>query len=1130
MHQPLSKRHPLSSALAAILTAGLLSPPTQAATRIWDGNGLNDNWGYVENLGPLIPGNTNWTDNTVFFNPLPFPGDTLVFQGAGRLNPNNDFANLTIAGISFAAGAGQFTLGGNAITSVGLITNSSGNLQTINLPISIGADQTWNGGAAGMAIKGLVTLGNHTLTLQNHTGILNSGADFSVGDSGAASLTLGSGSTLSNFVGWIGKNSGSVGTATVTGANSLWTNRGDLLVGNTGSGTLVIQDGGRVSNAIGYLSTNSGSAGTATVTGANSLWANGDNLYVGNAGGGTLVIQSGGQVSNSGGYLGINPGSTGTATVTGADSLWANSGDLFVGYSGSGTLVIQDGGRVSNGIGWLGTHPGSAGTATVTGANSLWASSENLYVGYSGSGTLDIQSGGRVSNGFGYLGFQAGRAGTATVTGANSLWANSADLTVGYSGSGALDIQSGGQVSNDFGWLGANTGGAGTATVTGANSLWASSGDLTVGDSGSGTLNIQSGGKVSNAYGYLGDKSGSTGTATVNGANSLWASSGHLYVGYSGTGTLNIQSGGKVTNTNGFLGNFGTGAATVDGADSLWASNGSLYVGYAGGGTLNIKDGGQVSNSNGFLGYFVGSTGTATVTGADALWANTGNLTVGHEGAGTLNILSGGAVTVDGSLSINGLSSLNLKGGSLTAATLSLATGGQFNWTTGTLTLNSTQTLTADGGLSGLSLNTGKVLHVGGTLNINDYAALSLNGGQLAATRLDVASAGSFDWQKGKLELGSLSLGPSNGAFGDYLKLDSAKPLAVTGDLAVSASSTLDVGGGASTSIGHNLDVNGVLALGAGRIAVANQAIVENGGSVTLANAATSRLAATAGIVNRGDITGSGRLEGNVDNQAGGRLLLNNDHVTVAGSLENEANASIEGRGVLSADSLHNAGLMAFSGGQTDLYGNVSMSGGQGRIVNSGGGVLTFYNNVVHNGQAIQTGSGATTVFIGNVSGAGGFTGTGQTLFEGGYNPGNSPAAVDFHGGNASFDTDSVLTMEIFGATPGTEYDRLFNINTLSFNGNLNLVFGNGYTPTAGQSFDLLGYAVFSGAFDPLKISVTGFDRSLLDFSRLAVDGKLGVTAAPVPLPPAVWLFSSALAGLTVFGRRRRASRPGNAY
>ena len=34
-------------------------------------------------------------------------------------------------------------------------------------------------------------------------------------------------------------------------------------------------------------------------------------------------------------------------------------------------------------------------------------------------------------------------------------------------------------------------------------------------------------------------------------------------------------------------------------------------------------------------------------------------------------------------------------------------------------------------------------------------------------------------------------------------------------------------------------------------------------------------------------------------------------------------------------------------------------------------------------------------------------------------------------------------------------------------------------------------------------------------------DAQMGVTLAPVPLPPAVWMFGSAVAGLSVIGRRQ---------
>ncbi|MDD2660415.1 MAG: hypothetical protein PHY54_12180 [Methylococcales bacterium] len=65
-NNPLFKLNPLCAALAGFLSAGLFAQSAQAAVRTWDGNGANNNWGYVQNLG-IFPGNTNWTDNSFYF-------------------------------------------------------------------------------------------------------------------------------------------------------------------------------------------------------------------------------------------------------------------------------------------------------------------------------------------------------------------------------------------------------------------------------------------------------------------------------------------------------------------------------------------------------------------------------------------------------------------------------------------------------------------------------------------------------------------------------------------------------------------------------------------------------------------------------------------------------------------------------------------------------------------------------------------------------------------------------------------------------------------------------------------------------------------------------------------------------
>ena len=630
-----------------------------------------------------------------------------------------------------------------------------------------------------LAALGLgVAAGSACLAAVSTTGsTLDSGGYYYMGYSNCSlgTLTINAGSLLNRSGGYLGYGSGSTGTATVTGAGSKWTNSSDLYLGWSGSvgwyssGALNIQAGGQVSNAWGLLGYFSDSIGTATVTGAGSTWTNSSDLYVGYFGRGTLNIQAGGQVSSNRGYLGYNSG-TGTATVTGAGSTWTNSGDLHVGYDGSGTLTVADGGlvttgtlyaslsdvsgngtisaqgavldaylvfdsahgitqtlpfgtggmlnlhvdpeeavgagykgtgtmRIADGVtvacasGYLGVLSGSTGTARVTGPGSIWTNSDRLLVGGSGSGTLNIEAGGQVSSDYGCLGYNPDSTGTATVTGAGSKWTN-ISLHVGVSGSGTLNIEAGGQVSSVAGDIEHNS----TATVTGAGSKWTNSGSLDI--SGSGALNIQAGGLVSSREGFLGEWSGSTSTATVIGAGSTWTNSNGLYVGGSGSGTLTVADGGLVTagtlyaSLSDLLGN-GTISAqgavldadlVFDGTHGLTQTlpfgtggtlnlnvgpTGTLGAGYKVTGTLRIADGVRVACDDGRLGYNSGSTGAATVTGADSIWTNSGSLLVGGSGSGTLNIEAGAQVS-------NSTGFLGGNSGSIGTATV---TGAGSKWT-----------------------------------------------------------------------------------------------------------------------------------------------------------------------------------------------------------------------------------------------------------------------------------------------------------------------------------------------------------------------------------------------------------------------------------------------------------------
>jgi fibronectin-binding autotransporter adhesin len=240
--------------------------------------------------------------------------------------------------------------------------------------------------------------------------------------------------------------------ATIVGLGDLdpldpntWTSSTDGYVGLTSTGTVTVNGGSNLLSRYGYVGYDAGSMGTVTVTGADSKWTARSVLYVGHSGNGTLSIKAGGQVSDDAGYLAFNFGALGTVTVNGSGSLWSNY-DLYIGCSGDGILKVEAGGSVQNYfVGFLGYDFGATGTATITGAGSNWTSSDDLHIGFSGNGTLSIKAGGQVrDNANTYLGYYSDSTGTATVSGAGSVWTNDGFLCVGRSGSGMLNIGSDG--------------------------------------------------------------------------------------------------------------------------------------------------------------------------------------------------------------------------------------------------------------------------------------------------------------------------------------------------------------------------------------------------------------------------------------------------------------------------------------------------------------------------------------------------------------------------------------------------------------------------------------------------------------------------------------------------------------
>jgi hypothetical protein len=175
----------------------------------------------------------------------------------------------------------------------------------------------------------------------------------------------------------------------------------------------------------------------------------------------------------------------------------------------------------------------------------------------------------------------------------------------------------------------------------------------------------------------------------------------------------------------------------------------------------------------------------------------------------------------------------------------------------------------------------------------------------------------------------------------------------------------------------------------------------------------------------------------------------------------------------------------------------------------------TFVDTVVNNGR-IHTGDSSNSVFFGTVSGAGTFSGSGRVLFEGGYQPGNSPALINF-GGDLQLGDANTLVIELAGIQPGTEYDKLVVAGVLSLAGVLDLQLLSGFNPVNGDAFDIFDATAFSGAFAQYLLPHLNPGLSW-DISGLNTSGTVQV----IPEPASALLVAIGLLGMARHGSRRR--------
>jgi T5SS/PEP-CTERM-associated repeat protein len=537
---------------------------------------------------------------------------------------------------------------------------------------------------------------------------------------------------------------------------------------------------------------------------------------------------------------------------------------------------------------------------------------------------------------------------------------------------------------------------------------------------------------------------------------------GLLNVGSSGTGNLTLQNGATLSAPGGAvlgLNSTGIGTATVTGFNSAWtvSNSNALRVGSLGAGTLNITNGGSVTVPALEVGELLNSVGTMSLSGANATFTTPGTANIGGSSAtalaaaATLNIGTGATVNLNGTTNLRPRAVVNLTGGTLNLNTINATTGAAFNWSAGTVNVATGPTITTnllDFFLAGTqTLGANRTLSAtAGTITLN--STLNVTGGRIAAPIIALNA-----------------------------NLD------LTGFGAIAASNTISI------AVGKRIQVGNFSTLSA------TTGTTNNGGTLVL----NGPFANVAGAMTNtaGYITGTGRFTGGLNNGATGIVRVESgDHLIVdqpapsnagaieladgaieySGALSNTATGFISGRGVFRGSSatpggtgLNNVGTLAFSAGITDIFGDVSNTA-TGKIIAAGASVVTFYDDVVHNGVEIRTNAGSRSVFFGSVTGAGPFTGTGDVEFNGDLRPGNSPANVVF-GGSVTVGPTAGLNIELAGPTKGTGYDSLTIAGSVALGGALNVTLLGGFLPAVGQSFEILTAAGgINGTFDATNL------------------------------------------------------------
>ncbi|HYO07841.1 MAG TPA: autotransporter-associated beta strand repeat-containing protein [Tepidisphaeraceae bacterium] len=695
----------MAAALAAASVAGLAPTIALATSDTWDGS-----------TNALWATSTNWlTDPAV----VPGAGDTATFNGAGNGFTTIDLGTgVTIGSVVFDTGAAAYTIGSGAVGAQ---------------PLTLGTGITVNSGVTAAQLFNARLLlapapGTFTLTNDNTAGALTFASTITGAASTTQTLSFG-GAGNTTVSGQVNDGTGGVLNITKTGT-------GYLRLGGTATnieGTLDIQGG-----TVGTSQDLTIKALTGTASGTLENGTAADKWFFVNQASNTTyagVLRNG----TAAGLLGLVKQGTGTLTLTNnlnnqSSNLSVQGGALILNNTGTYGAGAQGGAAVTNLTATIGSTANQNGVLEVNGATVNWNNRSNadaqffrstLNVGTltNSAGTLRLNTGSITLNRQLALGVTGAAYGGYTQTGGTATVGGF--LALGLGTSTGVFNQSGGTYTQSVAPITNGAGGSSNGLIhltgnaifnvngTGDNGLW-------VGEAGSGVVNLSGASALNlaatNNGVQLGRAAAGSGVVNLNGGT---LTTPRIYKGL-GTGILNLNGGKIVPNATSTTFLEGLTAAYVHAGGAVFdvgANNITVGQPLLAPTDSGVSATGLSVSGAGYINSPVvritggGGTGATAVANVDAAGNLTG-ITITSPGSGytsapTFTLVGGG---IGNTGAITG-----------TASLVASASGGLNKQGAGTLTLNGSNTYTGQTTINGgtLALGAGGLIASSSGVRIN---------------------------------------------------------------------------------------------------------------------------------------------------------------------------------------------------------------------------------------------------------------------------------------------------------------------------------------------------------------------------------------------------------------------------